>query len=77
MNGCVHTDEHMRARECRVVALSYTCKAAALRSYASTESLDAIGRLTKRMATFVDGHATGHRPSWVRTNAGRSRSDSH
>ena len=24
MNGCVPTDEHMRACECRVVALSYT-----------------------------------------------------
>ena len=51
--------------------------AAALSTCASTESLEAIGRLTKRIATFVDGHATGHRPPWVQTNAGRSRSDSH
>jgi hypothetical protein len=50
--------------------------AAALSSCASTESLEAIGRLTKRIATFVDGHATGHWPSWVRTNAGRSMRDS-
>ncbi|MFN9907244.1 MAG: hypothetical protein ACK56F_14180, partial [bacterium] len=30
----------------------------------------------ERIATFVDGHATGHRPSWVRTNAGRTMRDS-
>ena len=60
MNGRVHTDEHMRACEFRVVG-AVVNGGAAVRTCASTQSLEAIGQLTKRPTTFVAGHATGHR----------------